>query len=84
MIVARESAKHVGFDINGATVAIQGFGNVGSVSADLLITEAGAMIVGVSDWKGGVLQPEGARYSEARSTTSSSTRRLTASPAPTR
>ena len=40
MIVTRESARHVGFDINGATVAIQGFGNVGSVSAELLAASA--------------------------------------------
>ena len=32
MIVTREAAKHLGFDIKGATVAVQGFGNVGSVS----------------------------------------------------
>src|SRR5438094_9855650 len=31
MIVARESAKHLGFSIKGARVAIQGFGNVGSI-----------------------------------------------------
>ena len=36
MIVTREAAKHLGFDIKGATVAVQGFGNVGSVSAELL------------------------------------------------
>ena len=59
MIAARESAKHVGFDIRGAKVAIQGFGNVGSVSADLLSTETGAVIVGVSDWKGAVFNPKG-------------------------
>jgi glutamate dehydrogenase (NAD(P)+) len=58
MIVARESAQHVGFDINGATVAIQGFGNVGSVSAKLL-SEAGAKIVAVTDWKGGVYNAKG-------------------------
>jgi glutamate dehydrogenase (NAD(P)+) len=58
MIVARESAQHVGFDINGATVAIQGFGNVGSVSATLL-SEAGAKIVAVTDWKGGVYNAKG-------------------------
>jgi glutamate dehydrogenase (NAD(P)+) len=58
MIVARESALHVGFDIKGATVAIQGFGNVGSVSAALL-AEAGAKIVAVTDWKGGVYNPKG-------------------------
>jgi glutamate dehydrogenase (NAD(P)+) len=53
MIVARESAKHAGFDIKGATVAVQGFGNVGSVSARLL-AEIGAKVVAISDWKGGV------------------------------
>src|SRR3977135_893771 len=57
-IAARESALHVGFDIKGATVAIQGFGNVGSVSAALL-AEAGAKIVAVTDWKGGVYNPKG-------------------------
>src|SRR5882762_3513600 len=59
MIAARESAKHVGFDIKGARVAIQGFGNVGSVSADLLVKEVGATIVGVADWKGGVFNAKG-------------------------
>jgi glutamate dehydrogenase (NAD(P)+) len=59
MIAARESAKHVGFDIRGATVAVQGFGNVGSISADLLVKEAGAIVVGVADWKGGVFNPKG-------------------------
>jgi glutamate dehydrogenase (NAD(P)+) len=58
MIVARESAKHAGFDIKGATVAVQGFGNVGSVSAQLLAA-AGAKIVAVTDWKGGVYNPNG-------------------------
>jgi glutamate dehydrogenase (NAD(P)+) len=58
MIVTRESAKHLGFDINGATIAVQGFGNVGSVSADLLAA-IGAKIVAVTDWKGGVQNPEG-------------------------
>ena len=58
MICARESAKHVGFDIKGATVAIQGFGNVGSVSAELL-SEAGARIVAVTDWNGGVYNAKG-------------------------
>ena len=53
MIVTREAAKHLGLDITGATVAIQGFGNVGSVSADL-ISKLAARIVAVTDWKGGV------------------------------
>jgi glutamate dehydrogenase (NAD(P)+) len=58
MIVTREAATHLGLDINGATVAVQGFGNVGSVSADLL-SRAGAKIVAVTDWKGGVYNPKG-------------------------
>jgi len=58
MIAARESARHVGFSIEGAKVGVQGFGNVGSVSADLLARE-GAVIVGVTDWKGGIYNPEG-------------------------
>lgn len=53
MIVARESAQHLGFSLQGATVAVQGFGNVGGIAANLL-AEQGAIIVGVTDWKGGV------------------------------
>ncbi len=58
MIVTREAAKHLGLDIQRATVAVQGFGNVGSVSADLL-AKIGAKIVAVTDWKGGVYNPKG-------------------------
>jgi glutamate dehydrogenase (NAD(P)+) len=58
MIVTREAAKHLGLDITRMTVAVQGFGNVGSVSADLL-AKLGAKIVAVTDWKGGVHNPAG-------------------------
>jgi glutamate dehydrogenase (NAD(P)+) len=58
MIAARESARHVGFDIKGARVAVQGFGNVGSVSARL-IADLGAKIVAIADWKGGVYNAAG-------------------------
>src|SRR5215207_4468378 len=58
MIVTREAAKHLALDIKGATVAIQGFGNVGSVSAQLL-ADIGARIVAVTDWKGGVYNEKG-------------------------
>jgi glutamate dehydrogenase (NAD(P)+) len=57
-IVTREAAKHLGLDMKGATVAIQGFGNVGSVSAELL-SGIGAKIVAVTDWKGGVYNAAG-------------------------
>jgi glutamate dehydrogenase (NAD(P)+) len=58
MIVTREAAKHLGLNIQGAKVAVQGFGNVGSVSADLL-SKIGAKIVAVTDWKGGVYNENG-------------------------
>jgi glutamate dehydrogenase (NAD(P)+) len=53
MITTREAAKHLRLNIKDLTVAVQGFGNVGSVSADLL-SKLGAKIVAVTDWKGGV------------------------------
>ena len=58
MIVTREAAKHLGLPIKGATVAIQGCGNVGSVSAELM-AGIGAKIVAVTDWKGGVHNEKG-------------------------
>ena len=58
MITAREIAKHVGFPLQGASVAVQGFGNVGSISAQL-IAEQGARIVAITDWMGGVHNEKG-------------------------
>jgi glutamate dehydrogenase (NAD(P)+) len=58
MIATRESAKHLGFDIKDATVGVQGFGNVGSISARLL-SDIGARIVAITDWKGGVYNAKG-------------------------
>jgi glutamate dehydrogenase/leucine dehydrogenase len=36
MIVTKEALAHLGMPVQGTTVAIQGFGNVGSVAAQLL------------------------------------------------
>ena len=58
MIVAREIAKHLGFALEGARVAVQGFGNVGSISAQLIAGQ-GARIVAVTDWMGGVHNEKG-------------------------
>src|SRR5260370_26615684 len=58
MIATREAAKHLGIDLKKARIAVQGFGNVGSVSADLLAKQ-GARIVAVTDWKGGVFNDKG-------------------------
>src|SRR5499427_7590941 len=49
MIATREAAKHLELDPAKLTVAVQGFGNVGSVSADL-IAKMGARVVAVTDW----------------------------------
>ena len=58
MIVTREAVRHLDIDIIGATVAVQGFGNVGSVSASLL-QRIGAKVVAVADVQGGVHNPTG-------------------------
>src|SRR5262249_32472359 len=58
LLCVREACKHLGMNLAGASVAVQGFGNVGSVSADLLSKE-GAKIVAVSDVTGGVHNPAG-------------------------
>ncbi|PAB59328.1 Glu/Leu/Phe/Val family dehydrogenase [Anaeromicrobium sediminis] len=47
-IMARDAAKKIGLDVKGATVAIQGFGNVGSYAA-LYLSQMGAKVVAVSD-----------------------------------
>jgi glutamate dehydrogenase (NAD(P)+) len=58
MLSAREIARHLGFSLKGATVAVQGFGNVGSVTAQLL-AEQGARVVAITDWMGGVYNDKG-------------------------
>ncbi len=51
MIVTKEALKHLGMKISGTTVAVQGFGNVGSIAAQLLAKE-GCKIRGISDRTG--------------------------------
>lgn len=57
--VIREAAPHAGVKLKGATVAVQGFGNAGSVAANILHDELGAKIVAISDSRGGIHQPAG-------------------------
>ena len=52
MIVTKEALKHLRMPMAGATVAVQGFGNVGSVAADLMVKE-GCKVVAISDRTGG-------------------------------
>ena len=48
MFVTKEALRHLGMPVQGATVAVQGFGNVGSVAAQLLVRE-GCRVVAISD-----------------------------------
>jgi len=58
MIATREACRSYGLNLTGATVAVQGFGNVGSWTARLL-HELGAKIVAVSDVNGAIHAPAG-------------------------
>lgn len=45
-------------DVRGAKVVIQGYGNAGSIAAELF-QQAGAIIIAVSDSHGGIVNPDG-------------------------
>jgi glutamate dehydrogenase (NAD(P)+) len=55
---AREAFDWLGRDLAGATVAVQGYGNAGSIAAALL-DDLGASVVAVSDSSGGIYDPDG-------------------------
>jgi glutamate dehydrogenase (NAD(P)+) len=57
-VVALEACRRLGLDPRTATVAVQGFGNVGSVAAALMHAE-GFRVVAVSDAFGGIHDPDG-------------------------
>lgn len=57
-ITTRELYKKLGKSLKGATVAVQGFGNVGSHAA-FFLKEMGAEIVAVSDSSGGLIDYDG-------------------------
>ncbi len=57
-VIAARAAEDEGFPLEGARVAVQGFGNVGSWSAHFL-SELGARVVAVSDVSGGVFRGDG-------------------------
>jgi len=70
--VTLEALRHLNMDIQKATVAIQGFGNVGAHTARIM-RECGARVIAVSDVGGGIHNPNGldiplllSRYKESR------------------
>ena len=57
-VVGREAARRINVPVDGARVAVQGFGNVGSAAAELFVG-SGAKIVAVQDHTGTVYNPLG-------------------------
>ncbi|MDA7418899.1 Glu/Leu/Phe/Val dehydrogenase [Xenophilus arseniciresistens] len=57
-VTGREAARRMGLSLDGARVAVQGFGNVGSVAAELF-AEAGAKVVAVQDHTGTLVHEGG-------------------------
>ena len=57
-IVTREAMRHMDMKPEGSKVVVQGFGNVGGITARLL-HEMGCKVVALSDISGGVYNPQG-------------------------
>jgi glutamate dehydrogenase (NAD(P)+) len=58
VITAGEAAGHLEIDLAGATVVLQGSGNVGGVAARYF-DKAGAKVIGISDSEGGLFNEKG-------------------------
>ncbi|MDP9236645.1 MAG: Glu/Leu/Phe/Val dehydrogenase [Chloroflexota bacterium] len=58
LFITQQACVHFGIPLQSATVAVQGFGNVGSVAAKL-IDDAGGKVVAVSDSNGGIYDEKG-------------------------
>ena len=65
MITVRETASALNLDLQGATVAIQGYGNAGQYAHKLGAELLGLKIVAISDSRGGIHNPHGIDYEEA-------------------
>ncbi|HWQ38778.1 MAG TPA: Glu/Leu/Phe/Val dehydrogenase [Burkholderiales bacterium] len=62
-VTGREAARRLGLNLDGARVALQGFGNVGSAAAELFVG-SGAKVVAVQDSSGTIANPQGLDMSE--------------------
>jgi glutamate dehydrogenase (NAD(P)+) len=63
IVAAHEACKERSIDLNKQRIVVQGFGNVGSVAAELAHRD-GATIVGISDARGAIYNPNGLPISE--------------------
>jgi glutamate dehydrogenase (NAD(P)+) len=57
-VICDESMRYLEMPVDGCRVIIQGFGNVGS-NAALLLMERGYKIIGIAEKEGGLLNPNG-------------------------
>jgi glutamate dehydrogenase (NAD(P)+) len=62
-VTGREAARRIELKLDGARVAVQGFGNVGSSAAELF-AQAGAKIVAAQDHTGTIFNPHGLDLAE--------------------
>ena len=62
-VTGREAARRINLNLDGAKVAVQGFGNVGSSAAELF-AQAGAKIVAVQDHTGTIYNANGLDMAE--------------------
>lgn len=65
-VIAKEAMDKAGIDVKQATVAVQGFGNVGSYSARYL-EEKGARLISIAKKDFAIRNPEGLHYDELAS-----------------
>lgn len=63
-ITVREAAKYLNIELKNSKIVIQGFGKVGSATAEFL-NEMGAKIIALSDSRGGIYNPDGINFSDA-------------------
>ena len=57
-VTGREAARRIGLKLDGARVAVQGFGNVGGSAAELF-AQAGSKVVAAQDHTGSILNDNG-------------------------
>jgi glutamate dehydrogenase (NAD(P)+) len=62
-VTGREAARRLNLDLNGARVAVQGFGNVGSSAAELF-AQAGGLVVAAQDHTGSIFNDKGLDMAE--------------------
>jgi glutamate dehydrogenase (NAD(P)+) len=63
-ICAALAAQRLGMSLEGATAAVQGFGNVGRYAVQILSKEYGAKVIATSDVSGGIIDPNGLDYDD--------------------